>query len=244
MDQIAPPAVNTFGQPIGPALPHWTPRQRPAESSMQGRSCRLEAYDAGRHLAGLFEAYAPDGERLWTYIPWGPFADAEAMGRAIDEMSDRFQRFVIVSEPAGRPVGEASYMRHDLEGGSVEVGMVGFSPALQRTTAATEAMYLMMRRVFDEAEYRRYEWKCDALNARSRAAALRFGFRFEGVFRQDRVYKGRSRDTAWFSVIDREWPALKRGFEAWLTPGNFDGEGRQRMSLAVAMAAAAELARR
>ncbi len=238
MDQIAPPAVNTFGQPIGSALPCWTPRQRPAESSMQGRRCRLEAYDAERHLAALFDAYAPDSERLWTYIPWGPFADAEAMGRSIDEMSDRFQRFVIVSEPAGRPVGEASYMRHDLESGSVEVGMVGFSPALQRTTAATEAMYLMMRRVFDEAGYRRYEWKCDALNARSRAAALRFGFRFEGVFRQDRVYKGRSRDTAWFSVIDREWPALKRGFEAWLAPGNFDAEGRQRASLAAAMARA------
>ncbi len=207
---------------------------------MQGRACRLEAFDADRHLQALFDAYAAGGGRLWTYIPRGPFADAEAMGRSIAEMSDRFQRFVIVSEPAGRPVGEASYMRHDLESGSVEVGMVGFSVALQRTTAATEAMYLMMRRVFDEAGYRRYEWKCDALNARSRAAALRLGFRFEGVFRQDRVCKGRSRDTAWFSVIDREWPALKRGFEAWLAPANFDDQGRQRTTLAAMMTAAVD----
>ncbi len=239
MDHIAPPAVNDYSQPIGLALPHWTPRARPTETDMLGRACRLEAFDAERHLAALFDAYAADGGQLWTYIPWGPFADAEAMGKSITEMSDRFQRFVIVSKRTGLPVGEASYMRHDLESGSVEVGMVGFSAALQRTTAATEAMYLMMRRAFDEAGYRRYEWKCDALNARSRAAALRLGFTFEGVFRQDRVYKGRSRDTAWFSIIDREWPALKHGLEAWLAPSNFDDDGRQRTTLAAAMAAEA-----
>ena len=242
MDQLAP-SLNAHGQPVGPAVPGWTPRAWPPHTPMTGRSCRLEPYDRARHLDGLFEAFAADDGRMWTYIPWGPFADAEAMGRCIEETSRKFQRFVIVSAMTGRPIGESSYMRHEVECGSVEVGMVGFSPSLQRTTAATEAMYLMMRRVFEEGGYRRYEWKCDALNAPSRAAALRLGFRFEGVFRQERVYKGRNRDTAWFSVLDSEWPELRRGFDAWLAPENFDAEGRQRVSLgrmfeAVRMAAA------
>ena len=231
MDHTASFTINAFGQPVGPAAPGWTPRAWPPYRVMQGRTCRLEPFDRARHLEPLFEAYAEDDGRMWTYIPWGPFADAEAMGRLIDETSARFQRFVIVSALTGRPVGAASYMRHEVECGSVEVGAVTFSPSLQRTTAATEAMYLMMRRVFEEGGYRRYEWKCDALNARSRAAALRLGFRFEGVFRQERVYKGRNRDTAWFSVLDSEWPTLKRGFEAWLEPTNFDAEGRQRATL-------------
>jgi RimJ/RimL family protein N-acetyltransferase len=125
----------------------------------------------------------------------------------------------------------AAYARIDRTSGVIEVGGINYSPHLQRRRAATEAMYLMMRRVFDELGYRRYEWKCDSLNAPSQSAALRLGFRYEGLFRQAVVYKGRSRDTAWFSVIDSEWPALRRGFERWLDPHNFDSEGRQRASL-------------
>ena len=132
---------------------------------------------------------------------------------------------------SGRAVGVASYLRIDPAAGAIEVGHINFSPRLQRTRAATESMYLMMKRVFDELGYRRYEWKCDSLNAPSRAAALRLGFQFEGVFRQALVYKGRNRDTAWFSILDREWPALAAAFERWLDPANFDEAGRQRERL-------------
>jgi RimJ/RimL family protein N-acetyltransferase len=152
------------------------------------------------------------------------------MIRRTSEPPQSFQRFAILDAASGRPVGCASYMRHAPELGSVEVGAVTFGPNLKRTPAATEAMYLMMRRVF-EAGWRRYEWKCDALNAASRAAALRLGFRFEGVFRNERVYHGRNRDTAWFSVIDREWPLLRQAMECWLEPGAFDEAGRQRRRL-------------
>ena len=196
---------------------------------MAGRFCRLEAWDSARHLQGLFDAAAVDDGRMWTYLPWGPFADPAALQAVIDETAARFQRFAIL-DPAGRTLGSASYMRHDLEAGSVEVGAVIFTPSLQRTPAATEAMFLMMRRAFDGG-FRRYEWKCDALNAASRAAALRLGFRYEGTFRQAMVYRGRNRDTAWFSILDGDWPALKDAFERWLAPANFDADGRQRRSL-------------
>ncbi len=137
----------------------------------------------------------------------------------------------IVDSKSGSAVGVAAYMRIDAANGVIEVGHLNFSPRLQATTAATEAMYLMMRRAFDELGYRRYEWKCDSLNEASRRAASRLGFRFEGVFRQAVVYKGRNRDTAWYSVLDSEWPALKAGFERWLSPDNFDENGCQRRKL-------------
>jgi len=138
----------------------------------------------------------------------------------------------IVERKTGEAVGVASYLRIDPANGVIEVGHINYSPLLQRTRAATEAMFLMMRRVFDELGYRRYEWKCDALNAPSRAAAGRYGFRFEGIFRQATVYKGRNRDTAWYAIIDKDWPALKAAYERWLAPENFDAEGRQRVRLA------------
>ncbi len=144
----------------------------------------------------------------------------------------------IVDLATGKAVGVATFMRIDRAHGVIEVGNINYSPLLQRTPAATEAMFLMMRRVFDELGYRRYEWKCDSLNAPSRAAALRLGFQFEGIFRQAVVYKGRNRDTAWFSMIDSEWPALKRAYEQWLAPENFDAEGRQPRKLAEFIAAA------
>src|SRR5207248_1590774 len=139
--------------------------------------------------------------------------------------------YAMIDATGGRAVGVASYLNINRSAGSIEVGAIAYSPALQRTPAATEAMYLMMRRVFDELGYRRYEWKCNSLNAPSRVAAARYGFRFEGLFRQADVVKGRNRDTAWFSIIDSEWPAIKAAFERWLDPGNFDAEGHQRMSL-------------
>ena len=229
------PAIdaNAFGQPVGLAVPDWTPRPALSDAPMLGRFCRLERFDEARHLELLFAEYAADDGRMWTYVPWGPFADAQAMADMIRRTSESpvsFQRFAILEAASGDPVGCASYMRHAPDLGSVEVGAVTFGPRLKRTPAATEAMYLMMRRVF-EAGWRRYEWKCDSLNAPSRAAALRLGFRFEGVFRQERVYRGRNRDTAWFSVIDSEWPALQRAMERWLDPGNFDDAGRQRQRL-------------
>jgi RimJ/RimL family protein N-acetyltransferase len=137
----------------------------------------------------------------------------------------------IVDRPSGRALGVAAYMRIEPAVGVIEVGHVNFSLAMQRSAIATEAMYLMMRRVFEELGYRRYEWKCDSLNAPSRSAAERFGFTYEGLFRQATVYRGRSRDTAWFSMLDREWPSLRCAYEAWLSESNFDAQGRQRVSL-------------
>jgi RimJ/RimL family protein N-acetyltransferase len=181
----------------------------------------------------LFAAHAADPEgRNWTYLPYGPFrtfADYHAWMRA-DCLGDDPLFFAIIDIPEEQPVGVASYLRIAPANGSIEVGHIHYSPRLQRSPAATEAMYLMIKRAFDLG-YRRYEWKCDALNAPSRAAAQRLGLSFEGVFRQATVYKGRNRDTAWYAAIDSEWPALRAAFEAWLAPDNFDPQGQQRTRL-------------
>jgi RimJ/RimL family protein N-acetyltransferase len=200
---------------------------------MEGRFCRLEALDPDLHAASLHAANAIDVEgRMWTYLSYGPFdtprsyqAWAEEKCRGDDPLF-----FAIVDRAAGRAVGVASYLRIDPSAGSVEVGHISYSPLLQRTPAATEAMFLMMERAF-ALGYRRYEWKCDALNQASRAAAQRLGFCFEGIFRQATVVKGRNRDTAWFSIIDRDWAALKDAFQHWLQPTNFDERGKQRTRL-------------
>ena len=201
---------------------------------MLGHYCRVEPVDAAAHAADLFAANALDVEgRMWTYLSVGPFAD-EASYRAwlqsIEPSEDPLFH-TVVDTRTWKAVGITSYLRIEPAHGVIEVGHLQFSPLLQRTPAATESMYLMMRRAFEELGYRRYEWKCDSLNAPSRAAALRYGFTFEGIFRQAIVYRGRSRDTAWFSVVDSEWPAIKRAFERWLDPANFDAEGRQRARL-------------
>jgi RimJ/RimL family protein N-acetyltransferase len=226
--------LNELGQPVGFPLPGWKGAKRPPRSPLEGRTCRLEPLDPARHAAALFAALAEDKEgRLWTYLPSGPFTDLagyEAWLSARAAEDDRLT-YAIVDKAAGAALGAASYLRIDPGAGSIEVGSIAYSPRLQRTAAATEAMYLMMRRVFEELGYRRYEWKCNALNAASRRAAERLGFTYEGLFRQAAVVKGRNRDTAWLSIIDGEWPALKRGFERWLDPANFDGAGRQRHSL-------------
>lgn len=225
--------TNAHGQPIGRPLPDWKVPAQPARAPLEGRYCRLEPVSPERHADPLFQAFARDaGEGLWTYLAYGPFVslaeyrdwmEANCLG------SDPLF-FAICDLPARRPLGLASYLRVTPASGSIEVGHLAYSPALQQTAAATEAMYLMMRQAF-ELGYRRYEWKCDALNAPSRAAATRLGFTFEGIFRQATVYKGRNRDTAWYSIVDGDWPALRVAFETWLAPSNFDEEGRQRTRL-------------
>jgi RimJ/RimL family protein N-acetyltransferase len=228
------PTVNSLGQPVGFPLPGWVPPPAPPREPMEDRYCRLEPLDPDRHAEALFEANAAyeDG-RSWTYLAYGPFrslADYCAWMEATCLGNDPLF-FAIVDVVTGRPGGVASYLRITPAAGSIEVGHLHYSPGLKRTPAATEAMYLMMERAFGLG-YRRYEWKCDALNAASRAAAQRLGLSFEGVFRQATVYKGRNRDTAWYAAIDAEWPALRTAFRAWLDPGNFDADGRQRTRLA------------
>ncbi len=228
-----PQNLNSLGQPVGPAMPDWQAPPAPPRETMQGRFCRLEPLDADRHTDALFDAYALDGEgRMWTYLTRGPFAMRERyrawMNDACTGRDPLY--FAVIDLATGKATGETSYMRIDAANGCIEVGNLAFSPLLQKKPAATEAMYLMMRHAF-ELGYRRYEWKCDALNAPSRAAALRLGFSFEGLFRQAVIYKGRSRDTAWFSVIDGEWPALQAAFERWLDPSNFDEAGNQKTRL-------------
>jgi len=208
---------------------------------MEGRFCRLVPLDPGRHARELFEANSLDKDgRNWTYLFVGPFAEFESYRAWLEQVakSDDPLFHTIIDKDTGKAVGVATFMRIDRANGAIEVGNINYSPLLQRTPAATEAMFLMMARVFDELGYRRYEWKCDSLNAPSRAAALRLGFQYEGIFRQAVIYKSRNRDTAWFSMIDSEWPALKRAYEQWLAPGNFDAEGRQQRKLNDLIAAA------
>jgi RimJ/RimL family protein N-acetyltransferase len=227
--------LNEMGQPIGRPVPNWKPPAWPPRDPMSGRYCRLEALATETHACDLFMANESDRDgAMWTYLPYGPFPDFGNYRRWIEEaraLTDPLF-FAIIEPGSNRAVGLASYLRIDPSAGSIEVGHLAYSPRLQRTPAATEAMYLMMERVF-ALGYRRYEWKCDALNGPSRAAALRLGFSFEGIFRQARVDKrGRNRDTAWFSIIDGEWPALRDSMVRWLSPDNFDAAGRQRRRLA------------
>jgi len=225
--------VNELGQPIGFPLPDWRRPPRPPREAMQGRFCRVEPLDPARHAEDLYRANALDADaRHWTYLPYGPFADLDAYCGWVQTtcLGDDPLFFAVVDLATGHAVGVASWLRIDPAAGSIEVGHLRFSSLLQRTPAATEAMYLMLRRAF-ELGYRRYEWKCDALNAPSRAAARRLGLSYEGIFRQATVSKRRNRDTAWFATTDREWPALDAAFRRWLDPGNFDAEGRQRVRL-------------
>lgn len=228
--------VNAFGQMIGEALPGWTARPLPPRSAMEGRFCRIEPLDAARHAAQLHEAFAGAPPESWTYLPdyMGPHTTPPAWRTWLEaaQAGDDPLWHAIMDAGTGGAVGLGCYLRIDARSGVIEVGGLLYSPQLQKTPAATEAMYLMMRRAFDELGYRRYEWKCDHLNAPSRAAALRLGFTFEGTFRQHMVYRGRSRDSDWFSILDGEWPRLKAMFEQWLRPENFDQHGKQRTGLA------------
>ncbi|WP_419909796.1 GNAT family N-acetyltransferase [Hoeflea sp.] len=226
--------TNEHGQPIGDDVPGWAACARPERVTMAGRFCRVEPLNADRHAEALFEAYRHDPEGLlWTYVPMGPFGDAAALRGWTDGASrDESQLyFAIVDQTSGLATGIACFLRLQPEHGVIEVGGIVYSPLLQRTPAATEAMFLMMRHVMKDLGYRRYEWKCDALNAPSRRAAERLGFTYDGLFEQAIVYKGRNRDTAWYSILDRDWPALEQAYKAWLDPGNFNADGRQRRAI-------------
>ncbi len=233
--------LNELGQPIGFPLTDWKPSLHPRGLRMQGRLCRLEPIDAPAHAADQYAAFGHDVDaRNWTYLPYGPF-DSEAALRAwieSDCVGDDPCFFSVIDLASDRAVGVASYLRITPAAGVIEVGHIHFSPLMQGRPIATEVMYLMMREVFENLGYRRYEWKCDALNLPSCRAAERLGFLFEGIFRQATLYKGRNRDTAWYSILDREWPAARAVFEAWLDPDNFDADGNQKTSLSAKMAAA------
>ena len=225
---------NELGQPIGFAVDDWHSPPQPPQSPASGRLCCIEPFDPGSHAHELYEAFQKDVDRHnWTYLPYGPFDSFGAFDSWAREScrGDVPLFHAVIDLATGRAVGLASYLRINPKDGVIEVGHIHFSPLLQKTMLATEAMFLMMKRVFDELGYRRYEWKCDALNAPSRRAAERLGFSFEGVFRQATMYKNRNRDTAWYAIIDTDWPGIRVGYEAWLDPGNFDAQGRQKRSL-------------
>jgi RimJ/RimL family protein N-acetyltransferase len=217
--------------PLGATVSNWSPPPAPAGEVLQGRYARLEPLAAEPHAALLFRAYAGH-DALWDYMPYGPFHSAAQYHRWVrDTVADKTQLYYAVrSLETGAYGGVASFLRINPAAGSIEVGNINFAPGLQRSRAATEAMALMMGWAF-EAGYRRYEWKCNALNRPSRAAAQRLGLSYEGVFRQALVVKGRNRDTAWFAAIDTEWPALREAFRVWLEPSNFDADGAQIESL-------------
>lgn len=226
--------LNVLGQPIGFPIGNWTARPRPSRTPIEGHYCRLEPADPEQHAAQLHAANLKDTQGSnWTYMPYGPFANIGEYRAWMEEtcLGDDPLFHTIIDQRSDRAVGIASYLRIEPTPGVIEVGHINYSPALQKTPAATEAMYLLMRRVFDELGYRRYEWKCDALNAGSCAAAKRLGFQFEGIFRQATIYKNRNRDTAWFSIIDNEWPKLKNALEQWLAPSNFGANGSQNQRL-------------
>lgn len=212
-------------------LTKWVPPAAPVGAPLKGNYVALERLDADAHAADLFRAFSGH-DALWDYLPYGPFTSAAAYHRWAKEMAAQSDPlfYVLRDLTTGHCGGLASYLRIAPAAGSIEVGHICIGPELQNTAAATEAMFLMMQWAFD-AGYRRYEWKCNAVNLASRRAAQRFGFSYEGVFRQAAVVKGRNRDTAWFSVIDSEWPALREAFSAWLAPSNFDANGHQRERL-------------
>ena len=225
---------NSYGQPIGYLVNDWQECAFPPRSNMTGKWCRVERLVPEKHAEELFAAYVKQrNDQDWTYLQYGPFERFDDYQRWLTKTctGDDPLFHTIIESKTNKAVGVASFLRIQPGIGVIEVGHIHFSPLMQKTSVATEAMFLMMRRVFDELGYRRYEWKCDALNARSRKAAERFGFSFEGLFRQATLYKNRNRDTAWFGMTDREWPMIKKTFEIWLSPDNFDTQGRQKKNL-------------
>lgn len=208
---------------------------------MEGSHVVLRPIEPHRDAEALFAlSHEPGGDPgIWTYLPDGPYETVATYRRSLEAAasSEDSIYFTILGLPEERPLGMCAYMRITPELGVVEIGHIWFAPELQRTTAATETIFLLARHVFDDLGYRRLEWKCNSLNAPSIRAAERFGFTFEGTFRNHLVVKGRNRDTAWFSIIEEDWPAIGSGFEAWLEPENFDVDGRQRRSLSELIAA-------
>jgi RimJ/RimL family protein N-acetyltransferase len=217
-------------RPLGPVV-EFVAARPPVREPLRGRYVVLRALDAAADAAELFAvSHPPDGDpAVWTYLPDGPYADVDSMkvdlSAAADSSDPLF--FAVVPQPGNVARGICSYLRITPHHGTIEIGHIWFSPSLQRSTAATEAIYLLARHAFDELGYRRLEWKCNALNGPSRRAAERFGFTFEGVFEQHMIVKGRNRDTAWYGITDRRWSSVRAAFEVWLAADNFDGDGRQ-----------------
>ena len=224
-------------RPVGPAVDPLPTGALPDLRPLHGRWVRLDPVSVARHAQSLFNSFHgldPDGD-VWTWMPYGPFDDLDSFAAWLEgrEKSRDPWFYAIIDRKSGEARGMASYLRADPANGAIEIGHIWFAPGLQRTREATEAIYLLIRHAFDDLGVRRLEWKCDALNQPSRDAAKRFGFVFEGIFRQHYIIKGRNRDTAWFSIIDKEWPKIRKGFEAWLADDNFDAEGRQKAKLQV-----------
>jgi RimJ/RimL family protein N-acetyltransferase len=218
------------GQPVG-VLVNSQPAERPTPVSLAGRYGAIERLDPPRQGASLWDAIRGH-DKLWTYMAYGPFADEGAfLGWLASRVELADPYYYTIVEPSGRAVGLTTLMSIRPDMRVVEVGNILLGPSLQRTVLATEAQYLLARYAFETLRYRRYEWKCDALNAASRRAALRFGFSFEGIFRDHMIIKGRSRDTAWFAMLETEWPARKATFERWLAPENFAADGTQKKKL-------------
>lgn len=240
-DQIPQEMDPESGLPIGPRLADAGPARRPERVVLDGRYCRLEPIDAKRHRTDLFEASTPaDAARRFRYLfeePPKVIADIDDWLAKAEKSTDPLV-FAVIDKRTGRCEGRQTLMRITPEHRCIETGSIYWGPAISRTPVATEANYLFAKYVFEDLGYRRFEWKCDALNAPSRRAAERFGFTFEGHFRRAVIVKGRSRDTTWFAMIDEEWPALKSAYEQWLSPANFDEAGQQRSSLGVLTAAA------
>ncbi|WP_270204875.1 GNAT family N-acetyltransferase [Streptococcus anginosus] len=226
--------INELGQPIGDALPNFKPGDLPKMERLEGRYVIVECLSKDKHGADLYEVYGPDSPaNMWTYLFQNPVQSQEEWSALLDQMlaaQDRFY-YAIVDKESGKALGTFALMRINRGSRVIEVGSVTYSPQLKRTRLATEAQYLLARYVFEELEYRRYEWKCDALNQPSRYAAERLGFIYEGTFRQAVVYKGRNRDTDWLAMIDKDWPAVKIRLEKWLSPDNFDENGQQIKAL-------------
>ena len=226
--------VNEYGQIIGESVVGHTSGKLPAIDFLEGRYARIEALSVEKHAEDLLAVYGPDTPReMWTYLFQEPVADMEELVNLLNQMLARKDRFfyAILDRETGKSLGTFSLMRIDQNNRVIEVGTVIFSPELRGTRIGTEAQYLLARYVFEELNYRRYEWKCDALNLPSRKAAERLGFFYEGTFRQAVIYKGRTRDTDWLSMIDKDWPKVKARFESWLHPENFDKNGQQIKSL-------------
>ena len=226
--------VNEYGQIIGESVVGHTSGKLPAIDFLEGRYARIEALSVEKHAEDLLAVYGPDTPRdMWTYLFQEPVADREELVSLLNQMLARQDRFfyAILDRETGKALGTFSLMRIDQANRTIEVGAVTFSPALKQTRMGTEAHYLLARYVFEELHFRRYEWKCDALNLPSRKAAERLGFVYEGTFRQAVIYKGRTRDTDWLSMIDKDWPQVRARLEAWLGPENFDKNGQQIKSL-------------
>lgn len=231
-----PNRINSFGQPIGQDVENWVSCPRPPKTALLGAWAHVVPLSAQAHLDDLFDAFGTDKTgQMWTYMPNGPFSEKASLAAFLKtaEASADPLFYAILDAQSGRALGFASYLRIEPAVGVIEVGFIAMSPLLQKTRIATEAFYLMMAHVFDDLGYRRYEWKCDNLNGPSKKAARRFGFSYDGMFPQATIYKGRNRDTAWFSVLDKDWAGIKAGYQAWLDPANFDEAGVQKTPLRV-----------